>query len=764
MKAIFSLIIFISFCTIQIVAQTQVDYQPLKSAGEIPAEFRSITANKVKSAQAEEAKRNKRDFSSKRTVDEFLLRNNYAIDDLLNSGKVLFGDPVTQYINLVADKVLANDLKFRSELRFYALKSNEVNAFATNAGIIFVTIGLIAQIENEAQLAFVLAHEIAHIEKYHSIESVLQAKNVLDNSRRNYANYDERIKVLSSFSRDKELEADSIGFYRYCSAGYDKSASAAMMDVLQFSFTPFVNIEFKPDFFELDSMKFPSICSLDSVPKIPLNSADEDDTKSTHPNLNKRRELLRRLSQRVDQNGSYFQIGSSDFESVRKMARNEMVHLDLIERNYIDVIYNSWALNELSGMNDKYYEESIAKALYGISKYCNKERDDYVFYEEGMVYENLAVCNKLLRELRKEQINLIALRFLFMIEEKYHSQFIKLILDDLILDGMKENELSLKQIMDGVSEARLFLDSHTEAVSTENPQDSTSVSSEDVYVSENGSKYERLRENLEKYQDETDSTSKWHMLFHYMAYSNVNFDNLAPRFDSLKLKLDQNKAATKAWNEDLHYNETKYKRHGYSLGIDKVVFVDPAYYELDKRNGVKLVDSERSLFEFTQQIKDCATAANLECDLLYCKSMLEGEISKYNDLAILNDWMAERMMHEKQDLEIIPLQTEFTRPVAESLGTDFVCYTGVFTSTSMREYIGRKILATILLAWPLLPIVIIHSCIPKRITFYYCMLYNIKTGQVKWIHDRTIHRSGKKGYINSLMFDSIYQIKKSDEK
>ncbi len=34
MKAIFSLIIFLSFCTIQIVAQTQVDYQPLKSAGE----------------------------------------------------------------------------------------------------------------------------------------------------------------------------------------------------------------------------------------------------------------------------------------------------------------------------------------------------------------------------------------------------------------------------------------------------------------------------------------------------------------------------------------------------------------------------------------------------------------------------------------------------------------------------------------------------------------------------------------------------------
>jgi len=72
------------------------------------------------------------------------------------SGRVLFGDPVSEYVNTVADKLLENEPELRSKLRFYCLKSNVTNAFATNQGMIFVTLGLIAQLENEAQLAQVL--------------------------------------------------------------------------------------------------------------------------------------------------------------------------------------------------------------------------------------------------------------------------------------------------------------------------------------------------------------------------------------------------------------------------------------------------------------------------------------------------------------------------------------------------------------------------------------------------------------------------------
>jgi len=102
----------------------------------------------------EQRKINSKKISKKEKAleKEFALNSNFGIDDILFSGKVLYGDPLSNYINKVADKVLKDQPKLRSELRFYVLKSYSVNAFSTNQGIIFVTVGFLSQIENEAQI------------------------------------------------------------------------------------------------------------------------------------------------------------------------------------------------------------------------------------------------------------------------------------------------------------------------------------------------------------------------------------------------------------------------------------------------------------------------------------------------------------------------------------------------------------------------------------------------------------------------------------
>lgn len=76
----------------------------------------------------------------------------YAINDLLHSGLVVYGDEVSVYVGKVADKLLEKDKPLREKLRFYAIKSNETNAFSTYQGIVFVTTGLISQLSTEAQL------------------------------------------------------------------------------------------------------------------------------------------------------------------------------------------------------------------------------------------------------------------------------------------------------------------------------------------------------------------------------------------------------------------------------------------------------------------------------------------------------------------------------------------------------------------------------------------------------------------------------------
>lgn len=76
------------------------------------------------------------------------------------------------YLNLVGRTLATNS--GRPELTYYfaAIESSEINAYAAPGGYVFITTGAIKQMNDEAELAGVLAHEIAHITEKHIVKSV----------------------------------------------------------------------------------------------------------------------------------------------------------------------------------------------------------------------------------------------------------------------------------------------------------------------------------------------------------------------------------------------------------------------------------------------------------------------------------------------------------------------------------------------------------------------------------------------------------------
>lgn len=78
------------------------------------------------------------------------------------SGRLSFDDPASQYLNDIADVILADDPDLRQQIRIYYYHSPSVNAFTVADGIIAVYTGLLFHVKSEAELAFVLSHEIAH--------------------------------------------------------------------------------------------------------------------------------------------------------------------------------------------------------------------------------------------------------------------------------------------------------------------------------------------------------------------------------------------------------------------------------------------------------------------------------------------------------------------------------------------------------------------------------------------------------------------------
>jgi predicted Zn-dependent protease len=139
-------------------------------------------------------------------------------------------EPLHAYVDRVGQALAINaelpDLKFT----FTVLNAPDVNAFALPGGFIYVTRGLIALADTEAQLAGVLAHEIGHVTARHAAQryswaSVAQFGGLLlraTDAKKFGEAFDLGGQIfLSSYSRDQEFEADTLGIRYLARAGYD---------------------------------------------------------------------------------------------------------------------------------------------------------------------------------------------------------------------------------------------------------------------------------------------------------------------------------------------------------------------------------------------------------------------------------------------------------------------------------------------------------------------------------------------------------------
>lgn len=163
-----------AFFSAQCVAQSIQNFKNLESQGDIPELFVSLLSNQIR---AEVEKLTNDESISKRSASEFSTVTNYKLQQLVHSGRVLYGDPLSNYANKIIDLLDEHSENDYSDIVVYTFKSNEVNAFATHQGVVFLTVGLWGQLANEAQLAYVLAHEISHIQKKHNQLSYHIAKN-----------------------------------------------------------------------------------------------------------------------------------------------------------------------------------------------------------------------------------------------------------------------------------------------------------------------------------------------------------------------------------------------------------------------------------------------------------------------------------------------------------------------------------------------------------------------------------------------------------
>ena len=169
-----------------------------------------------------------------------------AAQEVEKSAKMITDPVVTEYVNRVGQNLVRNsDAKVPFTIK--VIDSDEINAFALPGGFFYVNSGLILHADEEAELAGVMAHEIAHVAARHGTRQATKGEIIQwasiplillgPGGWAGYGLYQGLNLAIPigflKFTRDAEREADYLGLQYMYKAGYDPNAFVSFFEKIE---------------------------------------------------------------------------------------------------------------------------------------------------------------------------------------------------------------------------------------------------------------------------------------------------------------------------------------------------------------------------------------------------------------------------------------------------------------------------------------------------------------------------------------------------
>ena len=182
------------------------------------------------------------DFVLMSEAEEIALGRRYSTEIIKEMPE--YDDPELQrLVQSIGEKIAANSHRPDLIYRFTVVDSPTVNAFALPGGYIYITRGMLAYLNSEAELAAVLGHEIGHVTARHSVRqhgtatavgllgAILSASSGVQGMDR--LSQVAGTAIVRGYGRDHELEADRLGAEYLAKTGYDPAGMLKVVGVLK---------------------------------------------------------------------------------------------------------------------------------------------------------------------------------------------------------------------------------------------------------------------------------------------------------------------------------------------------------------------------------------------------------------------------------------------------------------------------------------------------------------------------------------------------
>jgi len=294
------------------------------------------------------------------------------ISGMINSGDFYINDEISEYLEGIIQKIDPDNNPETGIYRVLLSRSSIPNAFCVIDGTVIVNIGLIGLMESESQLAGVLAHEICHFKKNHSLLQVKASNESKKSGRRSYTT-----QYLSmKYSRESEYEADAGGLNLVAASPFNANEYSKALELVTGEGQDSTGFDvlkfFKTDAFKLDT----SIVSAKEVKRVLRKSSKKenktllsgnDDMFESHPEGQKRQLAASEILSSINYVAPTTALNSDVFLRFQRLARFEMVKNDYYRADYLQGFYNSLRLSELYP-SDAFAKNMVVSNLFWL---CN---------------------------------------------------------------------------------------------------------------------------------------------------------------------------------------------------------------------------------------------------------------------------------------------------------------------------------------------------------------------------------------------------------
>ncbi len=712
----FLVIVVISSAIQPAFAQPASAQTNLKCVGPIPDDFSRVFREKFN----EDFERNQTAGGlNKKESMEFAAMTNFYNDNLLLSGSVLYGDELSKLAQSIVDKLVIGQ-ELRKPLRIYTIRSNEVNAYSTEQGMMFITTGLFARLKHESQLAFVLAHEIVHFIKGHSLEGFKDQKDLME-GRSSYRQLSVEDGILTSFrhARQAEAEADLIGFDLYLKAGYDPKVCHSTFDILLRSYLPLGEVDLPWNDFENEHFVLPDDFKIKAFKTIILKE-DVDDSRRSHPNINNRKnDLVNKIaSLETYTDSQYYQLSDSiKFTALVKTAQFEMIRLYLKRADFAIAYYNIQVL-KTDYPSDNFIREAELMCWAGIQMFTNNAQKET--YSDG--YRDFEGKQQGIRfwlhEMSRKEINVVATRFIWTHASEVEGSSLA-----TELKNQSMRELALRSGLDSTYFLR---------------KAPNSAKKQSDYLPKSGLRQIIYTKNafIDLFQETEFAES----------YSNYFAQKARQR---QRGNVNQDTSYTDGY-------ETTFM--GSSMEpVEKMLMISPRYFGLDLRKSIdkSVLNSDAEQVDLIQRLSKVSSM--LPVSLRYLDDQKAGSFNteQFNMYSRIMDWLREESMYDGFDY--YAYHGKGLADISQRYETNYVGLCSIWTLKDRKKFeLGTAMISAMFVYS--IPFYVYWQVTPEHETNYSFAVFNMKTGNLEYMNNIRFPSKYKKDYINSHMYHSLNQI------